>query len=397
MGDSVRSIQDYYKHHIASVQGNLRRRGDQYLAAVDAQQLVEYYYSTYKLPEIALVDGGKPKVIPDDPSSTRNALDSVPVTIRFDVEKEDKIDLVLNLENTQPKESESEIHFDKNGFFIRTNLLPQNAKEIVEKYEQMVLQIVTRKNTEVHKGNEAFREQLVNIITERKSKLKIQTDMIGKLSEIIPITQRTEPLSPVVSLTKKKQIVINPPQPRVSVDPKIDPKILEAIIDVLVRGGRTFETAPETFVKLNEEDLRNILISFLNGNFELHAVAEAFNKLGKSDISLRYSGNNLFVAECKFWGGVDLYNNAIDQLFKYLTWRENIGVLIAFVRERDFTSIIRKSKEATSSHTTFIAGSLREKAASYFVTRHLFPEDKEKNIEIHHLLFTIHSPRQPQN
>jgi len=393
MGDSVRSIRDYYKHHMASVQGNLRRRGDQYLAGVDVQQLVEYYYSMYKLPEIALIDSGEPKVIPDNPSSTRNALDSVPVTIRFDVEKVDKIDLVLNLENTQPKEIESEIDSDGNGFFVRTNLVLQNAREIVEKYKQMVLQLVIHKNTDVRKGNEAFREQLVKIITERKSKLEIQTGMIRQLSQIIPIVQRSEPLSPVVPLTEKKQIVVNPPQPRLSVDPKIDPKILEAIIDVLVRGGRTFETAPETFAKLNEEDLRNILISFLNGNFELHAVAEAFNKLGKSDISLRYSSNNLFVAECKFWGGVDLYNDAIDQLFKYLTWRENIGVLIAFVRERDFTSIIRKSKESTSSHTTFIAGSLREKAASYFVTRHLFPEDKEKNIEIHHLLFTIHSPR----
>jgi len=393
MGDSVRSIQNYYKHHMASVQGNLRRRGDQYLAGVDVQQLVEYYCSMYKLPEIALMDSREPKVIPDNPSSTRNALDSVPVTIRFDVEKVNKIDLVLSLENTQPKESESEIDSDENGFFVRTNLVLQNAKEIVEKYRQIVLQLVIRKNTDVRKGNEAFREQLVKIITERKSKLEIQTGMIRQLSRIIPIVQRSEPLSPVVPLTEKKQIVVNPPQPRVSVDPKVDPKILEAIIDVLVRGGRTFETAPETFAKLNEEDLRNILISFLNGNFELHAVAEAFNKLGKSDISLRYSGNNLFVAECKFWGGVDLYNDAIDQLFKYLTWRENIGVLIAFVRERDFTPIIRKSKESTSSHTTFIAGSLREKAASYFVTRHLFPEDKEKNIEIHHLLFTIHSPR----
>lgn len=389
----MHSIQDYYKHHTSSVQGNLARRGDQYLAEVDAHKLVEYYYSRYKLPEITLMDGGKAKVIPDDPSSTRKALDSVPVTIRFDVENKDKIELVLSLEYTQPEESESEVHSDKNGFFIHTYLVLENAKEIVEKYEQIVLQMVTHKNTQIRNGNEAFREKLVNIITERKSKIKIQTDMISKLSQIIPITQRTEPLSPIVPLIKKKQIVINPPQPRVSVDPKIDPKILEAIIDVLIRGGRTFETAPETFAKFHEEDLRNILISFLNGNFELHAVAEAFNKLGKSDISLRYSGNNLFVAECKFWGGVSLYNDAIDQLFKYLTWRENIGVLIVFVHERDFTSIIRKSKEAASSHTTFIAGTLREKAASYFVTQHIFPEDKEKNIEIHHLLFTIHNPR----
>lgn len=389
----MRKIQDYYKHHIASVIGNLRRRGDEYLAGVDTQKLVEYYYSNYKLPQIVLIDGGKARTIADGPSSKRNALDSVLVTIRFDVEKKDKIGLVLNFEDSDSAESQI-INSDEDGLFIRTSLSPQNAKEILQKYEQLVLQFVNHRNAEVENSNKQFREQLVSIITECKSKLKAQTDMIGQLSQIIPIVMKAKPSSPIVPLAKKKQIIINPPRPRVSADPEIDPKILEAIIDVLVRGGRTFETAPETFTKLEEEELRNILISFLNGNFELQAVGEAFNKLGKSDISLRYSGNNLFVAECKYWSGAELYSKTINQLFGYLTWRESIGVLITFVREKDFTSIIRKSKESTSLHATFVADSLRDKADSYFVTHHLFPEDREKTIEIHHLLFTIHSPRE---
>lgn len=392
-GDSMQLIQDYYKHHISSVIGNLKRRGDDYLAGAEAQELIDYHYSLYRLPKIILVDNGRAKVTADKPSSATNNVDSVMATIRFDVEKEEKTDVVLRLGVSDPKNGESVIQYDDNGFFIRTNLSLHNAKQMVEEYETLVSQLVVRKNSEIETGNRLFQEKLSSIITERKSRLKAQKDMINRLSQIIPIVERAEPTSPIVPLAKKKQIIINPPRSRASADPKIDPKILEAIIDVLVRGGYTFETAPETFAKLNECDLRNILISFLNGNFELRAVAEAFNKLGKSDISLLYSGNNLFVAECKFWSGVDLYTQTIDQLFRYLTWRENIGVLITFVREKDFTSIIKKAKEASSAHVTFVLNSLKEKSVSYFVTRHLFPEDKEKTVEIHHLLFTIHSPR----
>jgi hypothetical protein len=135
------------------------------------------------------------------------------------------------------------------------------------------------------------------------------------------------------------------------------------------------------------------LISFLNGNFKLHATAEAFNKLGKTDISLRYSGDNLFVAECKFWAGSSVYIETIDQLFRYLTWRENLGVIICFVREKDFTSIIEKAKTTTTTHISYIQNSLKNKRDTYFVTKHIFPEDKNKTVDIHHILFTIYSMR----
>ncbi len=110
-------------------------------------------------------------------------------------------------------------------------------------------------------------------------------------------------------------------------------------------------------------------------------------------MSLRYSGDNLFIAECKFWGGLKLYSDTIGQLFRYLTWRENIGVIITFVKEKGLTNIIRKAKQASSSHKTFLNGSMSDKDDSYFVSCHRFPEDEEKTVEIHHLLFTIHSPR----
>jgi hypothetical protein len=389
----MRTIQEYYKRSFASAKGNLARRGDSYLSKIETEKLVDFYYSMYKLPILSLVNDGTPQVIPDDPSSGHDSLDSVKVTIRFDVEKEEKSDLVVKLDTSLAQENKELIGFDENGFFIQAELSPENAKQAVENYKRIIKELVELKNAEVKCENEKLKQRLTRAITEKKSKIAAQKDIIKQLAEIIPLTKKEQPISPVVPLAKKKKLIINPPKPRVITYPKINKKILNAIIDVLVRGGRTFEQAPETFLKLDEEDLRNILISFLNGNFELHAVAEAFNKLGKTDISLRYSGDNLFIAECKFWRGLKLYNDAIDQLFRYLTWRENIGVIITFVKEKGLTAIIGKAKQASSSHKTFLNGSMSDRSDSYFVSCHRFPEDEEKTVEIHHLLFTIHSPR----
>jgi len=390
---SIKSIQEYYQHHISSIKGNLKRRGDDFIAGTEAQELIDYYYSLYKLPNITLLDHGKPQVISDKPSSSDNNIASVPVTIRFNVENERRIIDALRLKIDKKKGHKSNIQYDENGFFVRTQIPLQNAQQIVDEYEELISKLVVRKNLEIKKSNKMFREKISNIINQRKKTLKTKEEMIGKLSKIIPIVKKTQSTSPIVPLTRKKQIVINPPRSKISADPKIDPKILESIMDVLIKGGHTFESTPETFVKLDEYDLRNILISFLNGNFEVRAVAEAFNKLGKSDISLSYSGNNLFIAECKFWGGMDKYSGTIDQLFRYLSWRENVGVLIIFVREKNFTSIIRKAKKSASSHNSFINNSIKEKSKSYFITRNVFPDDEEKTVEIHHLLFTLYSPQ----
>jgi hypothetical protein len=389
----MKTIQEYYKHSFASAMGNLGRRGDDYLSATEADEVIEYFYSMYKLPRISLVGDGTPQVIPDSPSSGHSQLDSAKVTIRFDVKEEERTNVVIALETSEILETERIIGHDEKGFVIRANLSLQNAKQKLEDFKQIVSGLVTRKNAETEEQNDKLRQQLAQVITDRKTKLMAQSSVLKQLAELIPLSRKEQPLSPVIPLAKKKKVVINPPRPKVITYPKIDTKILDAIIDVLIRGGRTFEQAPETFLKLDEEDLRNILISFLNGNFELHAVAEAFNKLGKTDISLRYSNDNLFVAECKFWRGQGHYSETIDQLFRYLTWRENIGVLITFVREKDLTEIFRKAKESTSSHTTFIDGSMRNRSDLYSVSCHRFPEDKEKTIEMHHLFFTIHSPR----
>ncbi len=201
----MKTIQEYYKRSFASAKGNLGRRGDSYLSAIETEKLVDFYYSMYNLPLLSLVNNEAPQVIPDDPSSRYNSLNSVKVTIRFDVKKEEKADIVVKLDTPLAQESKEIIGHDDNGFFIRAELSPENAKQAVEYYKRTILEIVTQKNAEVERENEKLKQQLTQTITEKKSKIAAQKGILKQLAELIPLTKKEHPLSPVIPLAKKKK------------------------------------------------------------------------------------------------------------------------------------------------------------------------------------------------
>ena len=93
----------------------------------------------------------------------------------------------------------------------------------------------------------------------------------------------------------------------------------------------------------------------LDPNFELgSAGGETFNKMGKTDIQLRYDSSEKFIAECKFWSGEKNYLQTIDQLLSYLTWRDTKSSVIVFVKQKDFTSILKKAEDVTSTHSNYL-------------------------------------------
>ena len=105
-------------------------------------------------------------------------------------------------------------------------------------------------------------------------------------------------------------------------EPRLTPETVAEIVGLIDQSGRGFETAPGTYGKFEEEDLRNVLLGHLNSVFMADAATgETFSKRGKTDICLRASGGAVLIAECKFWGGAKLYGATLEQLFGYLTWR----------------------------------------------------------------------------
>jgi hypothetical protein len=53
----------------------------------------------------------------------------------------------------------------------------------------------------------------------------------------------------------------------------------------------------------------------------------------------------VFIAECKFWHGPKGFNDAIDQLLSYLTWRDSKSALLIFNKTKDSSGIRQKMHE----------------------------------------------------
>ena len=108
----------------------------------------------------------------------------------------------------------------------------------------------------------------------------------------------------------------------------------------------SFEHTPSACHKLDEEELRDMLLSNLNTHYNATATGETFSKNGKTDIRIQFENKSAYIAECKIWHGISKFREAITQLFSYTTWRDIKTSLIVFNKEvKDFSSILNKIKE----------------------------------------------------
>ena len=227
------------------------------------------------------------------------------------------------------------------------------------------------------------RKEVLAGYMKKREGLEIPFEKKGRVSDTFTIPAPEK---------KKKIKVVKPTVPRN--DYKPEPTLSESdyfdILKLIHEAGREFERYPNTFKGMVEADLRNVLIVLLQTHFVGTATAETFNKEGKSDILLKYEGGVAFVAECKFWDGPKAYLESIDQILKYLTWRDSKAGLIVFVKNTDISTVISKISKVTSEHRCFISEEARA-GDSWFNFRVALNNDPNTKASLAVLLFHIPS------
>jgi hypothetical protein len=162
------------------------------------------------------------------------------------------------------------------------------------------------------------------------------------------------------------------------------------ILEIVDNQGIQFEKTPVSYKPLGENALRDIILTTLNSIFAGSATGETFSYRGKTDIYLRIDKGNILIFECKFWGGQKLYQETIDQLLRYLTWRQNFGVIISFVRQKDFSKILSSTPTVVQSHPSY-RNNIEQLENHHSYSVHALPNDTEKTVEIHHLFYNLYS------
>lgn len=129
------------------------------------------------------------------------------------------------------------------------------------------------------------------------------------------------------------------------------------VLNTLNTYGKDLEKKPRVYSGQDEEGLRDHFLTSLGARYDrTTATGETFNRQGKTDILLKDDqGNNLFIAECKWWKGSSVFQNTISQLFdNYVTWRDTKLAILFFVDNKDFSNVLGQIEMEAALHPYYV-------------------------------------------
>lgn len=273
----------------------------------------------------------------------------------------------------------------------RINLDNKYVGDTILSTKSSIKGYLNAKNLEIEFENKKLNTNLTRFIEERKYKLDSDKNRINDLVNLIKISlaRKDDEIVKKIQVNTKPFVIKLKPK-TIEEDYQLDKEKVLDIIKLINNQCLQFEKTPKTYEKLFEPNLRDLLLSNLNSVFEGQATGETFNFKGKTDIYLNIDKGNILVAECKIYGGVKLYHETISQLLRYLTWRQNYGIMINFCRQKNFTKIIEEAESIIKAHDSFDSG-FKKLDKSHYVSKHTLPGDDYKYVEIHHLYFNLYT------
>lgn len=218
---------------------------------------------------------------------------------------------------------------------------------------KQIRSMVETLNKDIAPFNAQLNKLVIAAINKRKEKIAALGAMLQKSKYRTRNNSSTSNTFPSNSIKKKEEIKINVDHTGSRPEPVLAVAEYERILEIVKHTGRSLERNYNTFSTMGEEELRDVLLTQLNGHYEGKATGEAFNAEGKTDILVRDNDKSIFIGECKIWTGPSAFSAAIDQLLGYTSWRDTKTALIIFSRNKDTTGVINQIDELVKSHTAF--------------------------------------------
>ena len=217
---------------------------------------------------------------------------------------------------------------------------------------QDVDQRVSWANTDLARFRNTAEQEIRRAHASRKERIlndRAVEDALG-----IPVRTGTAPRQPVAAHRKMVTLETRRTQSEFVPEPILQEAIYRDILDVVRSWATSLERTPKTTDKLDEEELRDLLLGNLNGYWRGAAGGELFNGSGKTDILIRDGDRNAFIAECKIWRGPKTLIDALGQLLSYLVWRDSKAALVVFIKTADPALTIGKLHAAVEAHESCV-------------------------------------------
>ncbi|TKC07993.1 hypothetical protein FA048_12575 [Pedobacter polaris] len=414
MGMFGPTFNDHYQEQLEKVREEILRENDAQILGSDVDELSKYYFQRYSLVALDF----DPEDIAFEPKKEVRRVrahqrefgyqsegdtnwEYEVAIISLPIQPNSNLHLIMKLNGlTRTLDGFDEsISFERNEISYKFDTKwyggsmdeDAMANEINSKSDRLI-NLLNAKNSNIIQENTNFLGSIKNILSQRKTKLESDNNKINALTQKIriPLKQKVPREVTKISVDTRDFVKVVKPTPKLPEEYTLEETILSEILNFIDNQCLTFERTPSSYKQLGEEQLRDIILAALNAIFEGNATGETFVKKGKTDIHLKIEKGEILIFECKLWGGEKTYLDTIDQLTRYVTWRQNYGVIIMFCKNRDFSKVLAQVPGIIQSHSNFVGG-YKAIGSSHFVTNHTLPEDTEKKIKVHHLLYNLYS------
>ena len=235
--------------------------------------------------------------------------------------------------------------------------------------------------------NRSLPSQIEDKINERKNRLIRHNTLASKLR--FPLKEREDSTNTYTAPEIRRRIIPKPVAKNSSgLDPSIGMEDYDHILRIISDMTLVMERSPMVFSTVKEDFIRTLFLVQLNSQYEGQATGETFNYKGKTDILIRVDGRNAFIAECKFWKGKKKLTETIDQVLKYLSWRDTKAAIILFNKNKSLTAVLSKIPEIVKDHSNFRREIEYESETGFrFVLNH--KDDKDRELYLTILVFEI--------
>lgn len=407
-------ISDYYRNALEKIRSVVLRESEAQIIGSATEELAEFYIQEHLLSPVELdpereASWAHENYVKNIPAHQRESFYSnegdidfpcerikVEIPIKTNKDIRTLSDLVSSTHSLSYSEKDFHWADDSISFFIETkgygfSLDEDRTATEVNNGIKRVHEIIGWKNADLNLENTNLLNQVKNLIEVRKNDLLKNKTKVEALTQKINIPLKKQiPLGAQKINVDHKPIVKRiKPNPQLPEEYVLDETKVNDILEVLDNQAKSFEKTPKVFVSLGEEDLRDVILSNLNSIFQGSATGETFSKKGKTDIYLNIDKGNILVFECKNWGGKKLFLETIDQLRGYLTWRHNYGVIIFFVKAKNFSKILSEILADLQESSSYI-NSARKLNETHFIADHRL-DDEDKIVKIHYLFYNLYS------
>ena len=405
-----KTFEQYYSDLLNEIQLGIIAEPDNYVITQPTEDLVKYYLGNCLSPlefdpnqEESFEHKKYVKTIPAHQrewafqSSGDLKLECEKVILKMPLLPNSDMQKIINLRTSSFSLSgEPEFKIERNCivFELETkgygfSMTNEDISKRVLDFRTTILNYLHPKNSEISAENIKLESKLAQFINDRKEKLDSDKSRINDLVNLIkiPLVRKGDEIVKRIQIDKKPFVARIKPK-TIDEDYLLDREKVIDIIKLINNQCLQFEKTPKTYDKLDELNLRDLILANLNSIFEGKATGETFNHHGKTDIYLNIDKGNILVSECKFYGGEKLYHKTLDQLLGYLSLRHNYGIMISFCKQKNFTKIIEDAENIITTHPSYNSGFLRL-TNSHFISKTVLPTDDYKYVEIHHLYYNL--------